>query len=131
MNSERWRQIERLYHAALEREPCKRRGFLAEACECDDDLRLEVEALLAQDESTNTVLEHPAVKVVAPAQLAAGSLLGRYLIESAIGAGGMGEVYRARDTRLDRTVAIKVAKEDFTERFEREARAIAALNHPN
>src|SRR3989454_3602520 len=60
-----------------------------------------------------------------------GDRLGPYEIVAPIGAGGMGEVYRARDTRLDRTVAIKVAKEDFTERFEREARAIAALNHPN
>ena len=63
--------------------------------------------------------------------LASGEKLGPYEILSALGAGGMGEVYKARDTRLDRTVAIKVSKEHFSERFEREARAVAALNHPN
>ena len=63
--------------------------------------------------------------------LAPGTHLGPYEIESQLGAGGMGEVYRARDTRLDRTVAIKVSSEKFSDRFEREARSIAALNHPN
>src|SRR5262245_43976843 len=63
--------------------------------------------------------------------LQAGQMLGPYEILGAIGAGGMGEVYKARDTRLDRTVAIKLSKEQFSERFEREARAVAALNHPN
>jgi uncharacterized protein (TIGR03435 family) len=63
--------------------------------------------------------------------ISAGDKLGPYEILSALGAGGMGEVYKARDTRLDRTVAVKVCKSDFTERFEREARAVAALNHPN
>ena len=63
--------------------------------------------------------------------LSAGTQLGPYEILSLIGAGGMGEVYKARDTRLDRTVAIKVAREQFSERFEREARAVAAMNHPN
>src|SRR5512138_2624989 len=66
----------------------------------------------------------------APAALARGARLGPYQIEGLLGRGGMGEVYRARDTRLDRLVAIKVARTNFTERFEREARAIAALNHP-
>src|SRR6266480_2177488 len=63
--------------------------------------------------------------------LATGSRLGPYEILASIGAGGMGEVYKARDTRLDRVVAIKVSNEQFTERFEREARAVSALNHPN
>src|SRR6266852_5212874 len=63
--------------------------------------------------------------------LSAGDKLGPYEILAPIGAGGMGEVYRARDTRLHRDVAIKVSAEQFTERFEREARAVAALNHPN
>src|ERR1700712_1886319 len=63
--------------------------------------------------------------------LTPGARLGPFEILNPIGAGGMGEVYRARDTRLDRTVAIKLSKEAFSERFEREARAIAALNHPN
>src|SRR5499427_8785558 len=63
--------------------------------------------------------------------LSAGTRLGPYEIVAPIGAGGMGDVYQSRDTRLDRTVAIKISKEQFTERFEREARAIAALNHPH
>ena len=63
--------------------------------------------------------------------LSAGDKLGPYEILAPIGAGGMGEVYKARDTRLDRIVAIKVSKTEFSERFEREARAVAALNHPN
>ena len=63
--------------------------------------------------------------------ISAGTRLGPYEILAPIGAGGMGEVYKACDTRLDRVVAIKVAKEQFPDRFEREARAIAALNHPN
>src|SRR5438105_7780608 len=63
--------------------------------------------------------------------LSAGDKLGPYEILSAIGAGGMGEVWKARDTRLDRTVAIKTSKVEFNERFEREARAVAALNHPH
>src|SRR3984885_12066329 len=63
--------------------------------------------------------------------LATGAMLGPYEILAPIGAGGMGEVWKARDTRLNRVVAIKVSKEQFTERFEREARAVAALNHPN
>ncbi len=63
--------------------------------------------------------------------LAAGTRLGPYEIIAPIGAGGMGDVYRARDTRLGRDVAVKVSKEQFSERFEREARAVAALNHPN
>ena len=63
--------------------------------------------------------------------LCAGAKLGPYEIVAPIGAGGMGEVYKARDTRLDRIVALKVSKTEFTERFEREARAIAALNHPH
>src|ERR1700740_2073535 len=62
--------------------------------------------------------------------LSIGDKLGPYQIQSRIGAGGMGEVWKARDTRLDRIVAIKVSKEKFSERFEREARAVAALNHP-
>jgi eukaryotic-like serine/threonine-protein kinase len=61
----------------------------------------------------------------------AGDKLGPYEILAPLGAGGMGDVYKARDTRLDRIVAVKVSKEQFTERFEREARTVAALNHPN
>src|SRR5215468_4201437 len=63
--------------------------------------------------------------------LAPGTRLGPYEILAPLGAGGMGEVYKARDTRLDRIVALKVSKTEFSERFEREARAVAALNHPH
>src|SRR6478672_5795678 len=63
--------------------------------------------------------------------LATGTRFGPYEILAPIGAGGMGEVYKARDTRLDRTVAVKISAEQFSERFDREARAVAALNHPN
>src|SRR5215510_2303328 len=63
--------------------------------------------------------------------LVAGTRLGPYEIVAPIGAGGMGEVYKARDTRLDRIIAVKVSREQFSERFEREARAVAALNHPH
>jgi hypothetical protein len=99
--------------------------------------------LLAQDVSNNDaagekILDRPAWEAAPSllgrpqnARLSPGAQIGPYKIEAALGAGGMGEVYRAVDTRLKRTVAIKVAKENFGERFEREARAIAALNHPN
>src|SRR5438132_2276589 len=64
-------------------------------------------------------------------RLSPGTRLGPYEIQTPLGAGGMGEVYRARDSRLDRTVAVKISTKEFTERFDREARAVAALNHPH
>src|SRR5713226_1528984 len=130
MNEERFRQIEELYHAARED-----RAVLDHA---DPELRGKVEALLAQDASGDKILDRPAWEAEPgllgqpeSARLTPGAQIGPYKIEAALGAGGMGEVYRAVDTRLKRTVAIKVAKDNFGERFEREARAIAALNHPN
>ena len=90
------------------------------------DLRREVESLLAQDGATSKGLLDSTVT-----QLAAGTQLGPYKIEAPIGAGGMGQVFKARDTRLGRAVAIKITDEKFSARFEREARAISALNHPN
>ena len=143
MNAERLRQIEELYHSAREREPGQRSAFLAEACRGDEELRRKVELLLAQDVSNDDaagekILDRPAWEAAPSllgqpgnARLSPGAQIGPYKIEAALGAGGMGEVYRAVDTRLKRTVAIKVANENFGERFEREARAIAALNHPN
>lgn len=138
MDSERRRQIEQLYHSALSRGPGERAAFLAEACRADLELRREVESLLAQDEAASTRLmsgrawEHPATlgdsTVTQPVK---GTQLGPYRIEAPLGAGGMGQVYKARDTRLGRVVAIKIVHQQFSERFEREARAISSLNHPH
>src|SRR5712691_10580204 len=129
MNEERLRQMEELYRSAREREPGERSAFLAEACRGDEELRRKVELLLAQDVSTDDASS--LLGQLGNARLTPGTQIGPYKIEALLGAGGMGEVYRAVDTRLKRMVAIKVAKENFGERFEREARAIAALNHPN
>ncbi|KAA6460181.1 hypothetical protein DYQ86_14125 [Acidobacteria bacterium AB60] len=126
MNSERLRQIEELYHSARENGV----GVLTAA---DAELRREVEHLLAQDsDSGNKLLDQSAAKLLAGMQdseVKAGSQLGPYRIEAPLGEGGMGKVFRARDTRLDRTVAVKIMK-DWSGRFEKESRAIAALNHP-
>jgi eukaryotic-like serine/threonine-protein kinase len=136
MGPERWRQIEQLYHAALEQEPGQRDAFLAEACEEDDGLRREVESLLVQSGSTGALVDQSAWEAEAASAetdtvLMAGARLGPYEILGPLGEGGMGKVYRARDTRLDRAVAIKLSAEQLSARFEREARAISALNHPH
>jgi len=136
MNPERWQQIERIYHLALEQGPARLDGFLAEACQDDADLRGEVESLLAQSNSTGALVDQrawAATGTFATAQTALkpGETLGPYQILGLLGRGGMGEVYLAEDTRLDRKVAIKISHERFSGRFEREARAISALNHPN
>ena len=126
MNPERLRQVEELYHAARED-----RAVLDQA---DPELRREVESLLAQDPAREGMLDRPAAGLLDDSTvttLAAGARLGPYKIEASIGAGGMGEVYRAIDTRLGRAVAIKTMHEKFSDRFEREARAISALNHPH
>jgi eukaryotic-like serine/threonine-protein kinase len=134
MRQEHWRRVEDLFHAALEREPESRRAFLDEACAGDADLRQQVERLLAQGEQAGSFLEHPAIDGTA-ASASAGSLLGQqfgpYRILSLLGSGGMGQVYKAHDSRLNRSVAVKVCAAEFSGRFAREARAIAALNHPN
>ena len=113
----RWGTIERLYHSALARSVNERAAFLAEACAGNEQLRREVESLLAQDASADAVLTRGAV--VAAAGLVSdvggsvliGRRLGAYQILAPLGAGGMGEVYRARDTRLGREVAIKITGE--------------------
>jgi serine/threonine-protein kinase len=139
---DRWATVERLYHEALSRPVEGRAAFLAEAC-ADDALRAEVESLLAQGGSRDDALTRGAV--VAAAGLISdvgtttltGRRIGVYQILAPIGAGGMGEVYRARDTRLGREVAIKFLPRAFTTdtnrlaRFEREARVLASLNHPH
>src|SRR5215472_3918418 len=135
MTSERWRQIERVYHEALARAPELRSEYIARACLDDDELRKEIESLLAQDVSSpDHVFNRSAaggVPTVKISRLEGGDRIGPYEIESQLGAGGMGEVWKARDTRLGRTVALKVSNIEFSRRFELEARAIAALNHPN
>src|SRR5437867_8009829 len=130
-----------LFHEARERTPAERDAFLARACAHDPTLRREVESLLAQPPAG--VIDTPVAALVAdlvapPApRLAPGSSVGPYRIERLLAVGGMGEVYRARDTTLGRDVAIKILPRHFTAdperlaRFEREARMLAALNHPN
>jgi serine/threonine protein kinase/Tol biopolymer transport system component len=133
MNPERWQQVSELYHAAVERQPGDRAELLSQA---DPELRREVESLLA--EHGDGILNRPAIELAANlpddstvTQLKAGAMLGPYRIEAPIGAGGMGEVFRALDTRLGRKVALKTCQERFSARFEREARAISSLNHPH
>ena len=143
MKPERWNKIEQLYHATLERDESQRAAYLLEVCAGDDSLRREVESLLAQETRGNSFLESPALDVAARAMAIdasksfVGQQLGVYKIVSLLGAGGMGEVYRAHDAKLGRDVAIKVLPTAFVHdaerlaRFQREARMLAALNHPN
>ena len=134
MSPERFERIEELYHAAREAAPEARAALLADV---DTELRRAVELLLSQS-SGGDFLVRPAVANAAEllddptvTGLPSGFFLGPYRIESKLGEGGMGEVFRAFDTRLGRVVAIKTTKEQFSLRFEREARTIASLNHPN
>jgi eukaryotic-like serine/threonine-protein kinase len=136
MDSDRWRRVEELYHSALGHEPEQRPAFLADVCEGDYDLRQLLDDLLAQSGATNGLIAQPIWEAVAGSaesadQIRVGTKLGPYEILGALGEGGMGKVYRAIDTRLDRAVAIKVSRQQFSARFEREARAISALNHPH
>jgi len=132
---ERFEEVERVCQAALDQPAELRAGFLDEACKADAQLRAEVESLLAGASRAEKLLSGPPP--VAPPPLAIGQRLGAYEIAGEIGAGGMGAVYRARDTRLGRTVAIKVIAgagaldPAARDRFTREARLIASLNHPN
>jgi hypothetical protein len=155
----RWSEVDRVLVQALERPPAGRRAFVAQACAGDAELRAAVERLLAASEEEDPRLE-PGAALGGPlwdglmaelaedgeaasstagqrGRLAPGRLLGRYEVLELLGSGGMGEVYRARDSRLDREVALKVlprelaADEDVRRRLEREARTVARLTHPN
>ena len=132
---ERWQQIETLFQDALQRDPASRDAWLREACRGDSDLRREVTSLLANHQESADFVPWAAAAAAQlidqPVSLKAGQRLGPYEILAPIGRGGMGEVYKARDTRLKRDVAIKICGAQFSERFEREARVIASLNHPN
>jgi serine/threonine protein kinase/Tol biopolymer transport system component len=132
---ERWQEIKAMLAAALERTPPERRSYLDQACP-DAFVRGEVESLIAaHEEGDSSFMERPATEN--SEMLPSGSKLGPYEILTRLGAGGMGEVYRARDTRLDRTVAIKILPARLSsdpvrkQRLEREAKTISSLNHPH
>jgi len=153
MTAQRWQRTKALFHAAVERPPAERAAFVAEAAGDDDELRREVEALLASDAAGRSVLDRfplaDAAAIAAASSdpagdetplrtaLKAGYCIGPYQVVTLIGAGAMGQVYRARDTRLNRDVALKVLPEvseldsDRMARLKREAQMLAALNHPN
>jgi TolB-like protein len=123
MTPDRLRQIADLYQSVRECPTERRAALLAQA---DPGLRSEVESLLARQDDSLPTLDAPTMTV-----LHSGTRLGPYQVESKLGEGGMGEVFRAVDTRLGRGVAIKVVDQRFIARFEREARAISSLNHPH
>src|SRR5215468_5836088 len=139
LTSERWRQVKEIFQAAVELPAAERETYLAGACEGDPSLRTEIESLIAAHEEPGSFLGDPAFDLAAMSAVDAllGKSLGRYRILSLLGRGGMGEVYRAKDTTLGRDVAIKVLPSGFSidrarlRRFEQVARAASALNHPN
>ena len=139
MTAERWERIQELYHSARERVDSDRARFLAGACAGDGTLQREVEALLDQPVSTSGFIDFlggpPRARSEGNGANIVGRRLGSYHVQSLLGMGGMGEVYRAHDDKLGRDVAIKVLPERFTAdpdrlaRFDSEARMLAALNH--
>ena len=142
MTADRWAQIEAIVIDALERPASVRSAYLDDACAGDEALRREVEALIGYDSAGESFLEQPALEEAARITAADESAaatdchIAGYAMSSLLGAGGMGEVYRARDVRLERDVAIKVVPavqgdHSSATRFEEEARAASGLNHPN
>lgn len=142
MKAEQWQEVERLYHAARERSGDERAAFLSEACAGNKALRGEVESLLRYEDEAKNFIGSPALEVAAKIMADEHSatipkMINQYKIISSLGAGGMGEVYLAQDTRLNRKVALKFLSELYTkdklhlQRFEQEARAVATLSHPN
>ncbi len=143
MADEKWQKVREIFDSALRHKPDERRRFVKEVCGDDETLLAEVESLLSSHDSAESFMETPAVAEVAHMikieikKLEAGKCFGYYEIINQIGVGGMGEVYLARDKKLDRKVAIKILNEEFNEdqshlqRFVSEAKAASALNHPN
>ncbi len=143
MTPERLQQIEDLYHSALERDSAERAAFINESCDGDEELRHEVESLLASQAQAGAFIEEPvhevAVRLIADDQKRSmvNRVIAHYEIIELLGAGGMGEVYLARDKKLVRKVALKLLPDYFTRddgrvrRFQQEARAVSGLNHPN
>jgi len=142
MDAERWQQIERLYHAALARPATERAAFVAEASAGDEELRSEVAQLLNAPPTAEGMFARPAAALAAATagnpeiSVLSGHRLGVYQLQERIGSGGMGEVYRATDTKLNRPVAIKflssaLADTSARRRFQREAQLASSLNHPH
>ena len=142
MANDDWNKAKLIFADAMNIAPAKRLAFLDEVCRGDAETRREVESLLASLDDAGSFMEKPAAQEVADLirqnkSLEAGKIFGHYEIVRQIGAGGMGEVYLAKDTKLDRQVAVKILNEKFAahesnlNRFIREAKAASALNHPN
>lgn len=143
--ADRWQRMEQLFHAALEQPPERRADFLDRACGSDRALRLDLESLLASASAGDSLLERPAMAHSGLADNSGaeqpswmpGTIVGSYRIVERLGAGGMGEVFRARDTVLGRDVAVKTLPppisrdRSYLRRFRREAQVLASLNHPN
>jgi len=143
MTPERWQQVKQIFQSALERNPAERSAFLNQACADDPALRSEVESLISSHDQAGDSIEamaaEAATEMLADEQPGPilGKHIGHYEVLSLLGRGGMGEVFLAQDTSLGRKVALKLLRSDFTRieerlrRFQQEARAASALNHPN
>jgi len=143
LSPEKWQEAKELFYGALRLKPAEREQFLNESCKGDDDLRREIESLLSSSESAGSFMQNPALNEIAGAfatnkeKIPINQSLGHYRILNLLGQGGMGEVYLAEDTRLERKVALKILPSAFAQdvgrmrRFVQEAKAASALNHPN
>jgi Tol biopolymer transport system component/predicted Ser/Thr protein kinase len=143
MIPEFWQRVEELYHLVLQQDPSQRAAFIKQACSDDEEMEREIKSLLAHEEPASKFMEAPGMAVLAKAMAGervgsmAGQQIGFYQILSLLGAGGMGEVYKARDVRLGRLVALKILPRELAADSERkrrllqEAKAASALNHPH